>query len=184
MIFVTKTSPAASNACLGVGHPFSTYPPRPEVITVTARDINPTPRLQIAAMIVGGVPTLRLEGELDQWTAKSAHWSTTVGEACAETATGVFLLDLRRLYFMDLDGLASLIDLENVLEANGRRLLIAGVRPWIREFLRHNAFFNLAGDRLSFEEALVQAQATAAAAARDLPMEAAAPTTASLAVAA
>jgi anti-anti-sigma factor len=181
MLIVTETSPAASNARLGAGHSFSPYFPRPEVITVTIRDINPAPRLQMTPLIVGGVPTLRLEGELDQWTAKSAHWSIAVGEACTETATDAFLLDLRRLYFMDLDGLASLAKLANMLEANGRRLLIAGVRPRIREFLRNNASFSLAEECLSFEEALVHAQATAP---RDFLPEAAAPAAVSLAVAA
>lgn len=151
--------------------------------TVTARDTDPAARLQMTAMIVDGVPTLRLEGELDQWTARSAHWGTAVGEACAQAPAEAVLLDLRRLYFMDLDGLASLAELADMLEANGRRLLIAGARPRIREFLRTNAFFgfSLAGERLSFEESLTQAQATAS---RDLLPEAAVPAASPLAVAA
>lgn len=152
--------------------------------TVTARDINPVPRLQMTTTIVGGMPTLRLEGELDHWTAQSAQWSTALGEACAETASDAFVLDLGRLYFMDLEGLASLIDLANMLKANGRRLLIAGVRPRIREFLRNNAFFNLACERLPFEESLTPTQAQPlpqayAAASRDHRAQAPAPATSS-----
>lgn len=127
---------------------------------MTAFDIDPTPHLQISATVVNGVPTLKPEGELDQWTVKSARWGAAVAKACAGIGTDVILLDLRRLYFIDLDGLASLRELAGMLETNGRRLLIAGVRPRIREFLRNNASFCLAGERLSFEDAVAQANAS------------------------
>jgi anti-anti-sigma factor len=130
---------------------------------VTADEIDPAARLQITETIVGGVPTLRLEGELDQWTTRSSDWSGAISGASAETAStasDAFLVDLGRLYFMDLVGLASLTELANALEAKGRRLFIAGVRPRIREFLRNNASLSLAGEHLSFEAALTRALAT------------------------
>lgn len=146
---------------------------------MTAYDINPASRLQISTTVADGVPTLRLDGELDQWTTKSVQWSTAVDDAFAGADSAIVLLDLRRLYFMDLDGLASLTQLENMLEAKGQGLLIAGVRPRIREFLRNNDFFRLATELGSFEDALAQAAGSRAS----LP-EAAAPATSALAAAA
>ena len=148
---------------------------------MTALAIDPVPHLQTSVTVAEGVPTtLRPEGELDQWTVGSAGWSAAVAEACADTATGgVILLDLRRLYFMDLDGLACLNELARMLAADRRRLLIIGARPRIREFLRDNSSLSLAGERLSFEEAFAQA----AAGSRHLRPEATAPA-AALAVAA
>lgn len=134
---------------------------------MAASAIDPVPHLQISVTVAADVPTtLRPEGELDQWTVGSAGWSAAVAEACADTATGgVMLLDLRRLYFMDLDGLACLDELARMLAADGRRLLIAGARPRIRELLRNNSSLSLAGERLSFEDASAQAAAALAVAA-------------------
>ena len=125
--------------------------------------------LQVFRTDVGAVPVLSAEGELDSWTYCCPAWSSAVAEACAGTGVGgeVFVLDLQRLYFMDLVGLASIEQLSNALKAAGRRLMLTGARPRIREFLR-NASITISAGCLSLEEAL------AAAAAPPAPLAAAA----------
>ncbi len=84
------------------------------------------------------VAVLALEGELDRWTVASPEWAVALAQvaACAAEADEVVVLDLKRLYFLDLTGLAELEDLAVLLAAGGRRLACAGTRPRIREFLR------------------------------------------------
>lgn len=86
----------------------------------------------------GAVAVLTLEGELDRWTVMSPEWTMALAQvsACAAEAGEVVVLDLRRLYFLDLIGLAELEGLAVLLAAGGRRLALAGTRPRIREFLR------------------------------------------------
>lgn len=116
--------------------------------------------LRVLRTDVGTVPVLSAEGELDSWTSCWPVWSSAVAEACADTGAGseVFVLDLQRLYFMDLVGLASIEQLASALKAGGRRLVLAGVRPRIREFLRH-ASAGISAGCLSLEEALAAAVA-------------------------
>lgn len=82
-----------------------------------------------------GTPVLCVEGELDRWTVASPEWRAAVAEAGAQ-AGDIVVLDLRRLYFLDLAGLAAFEQLAATLAAAGRRLAVAGIRPRIREFLR------------------------------------------------
>ncbi|MBR7837555.1 STAS domain-containing protein [Actinospica durhamensis] len=87
----------------------------------------------------GAVAVLTLEGELDRWTVMSPEWAMAlvqVTSAGAVEAGEVLVLDLRRLYFLDLTGLAELEDLAVLLATGGRRLAWSGTRPRIREFLR------------------------------------------------
>lgn len=128
---------------------------------MTVCDVDPvidagTAHLRVSAAFAGGARILAPEGELDRWTVSSAGWGSAVAEACADTGTTAVLLDLRRLYFLDLDGLTSLQEFERLLRRSGRRLLIAGVRPRIREFLRNNAPVGRATEYPSFEEAVEQ----------------------------
>jgi anti-anti-sigma factor len=114
--------------------------------------------LQVSRSTADGVPVFSFEGELDNWTAGSPSWRSAVAEvgACAEAV----VFDLRRLYFMDLVGLAALEELAGTLEARGRRLILAGVRPRIREFLR-NASVSIAAGWLSLEDALASVAVSA-----------------------
>jgi anti-anti-sigma factor len=114
--------------------------------------------LQVSRSTTDGVPVFSFEGELDTWTANSTTWRSAVAEAGAGAPAVV--LDLGRLYFMDLVGLASLEELARTLEAGGRRLLLAGARPRIREFLR-NASVTITAGWLSLEDALATATTTA-----------------------
>lgn len=83
----------------------------------------------------GGTPVLSIEGELDRCTVASPEWVSAVSEA-VEQAGDVVVLDLRRLYLLDLAGLAEFEKLAASLLAAGRRLVLAAIRPRIREFLR------------------------------------------------
>jgi len=95
------------------------------------------PRLAGAGRGRGRIPVLAVEGELDRWTVASPEWRAAVAEAAAYPDAGdVVVLDLRRLYFLDLAGLAEFEKLAALLAARGRRLALAGTRPRIREFLR------------------------------------------------
>lgn len=116
-----------------------------------------TAQLQVSKSNAAGVSVFSFEGELDSWTAPSPAWRSAVAEvgACAEAV----VLDLRRLYFMDLVGLASLEELARTLEARGRRLMLAGARPRIREFLR-NASVSIVAGCLSLEDALASIAAS------------------------
>jgi anti-anti-sigma factor len=110
---------------------------------------------------------LSAEGELDSSTTSGTAWSTAVAKACADEGGEVVVLDLQRLFFMDLVGLASIEQLAGTLKACGRRLVLAGARPRIREVLR-NASVSKSAGCLSLEEAIATAStppapATAAA---------------------
>lgn len=115
--------------------------------------------LQVLKTSVDAVLVLSAEGELDSWTADCPAWSMAVAEVCADA--GAVVLDLRRLYFMDLVGLASIERLACAMKARGRCLVLAGARPRIREFLR-NASVSISAGCLSLEEALAAAAASPA----------------------
>lgn len=114
--------------------------------------------LQVSRSTADGVPVFAFEGELDTWTANSASWRSAVAEACA--CAEAVVLDLGRLYFMDLVGLASLEELARTLETGGRRLVLAGARPRIREFFR-NASVSIAAGWLSLEDAIATVSVSA-----------------------
>lgn len=84
----------------------------------------------------GGTPVLAIEGELDRWTVASPEWRAAAEAAMRPEAGDLVVLDLRRLYFLDLAGLAEFEKLAASLGTGGRRLALAGTRPRIREFLR------------------------------------------------
>ncbi|WP_084316192.1 STAS domain-containing protein [Actinospica robiniae] len=94
-------------------------------------------RLRTSGPIRGrrGTPVLSIEGELDRSTVASPEWRATVAEAAGQPGD-VVVLDLSRLYFLDLAGLAEFEKLAASLAAAGRRLALAAIRPRIREFLR------------------------------------------------
>ena len=115
-----------------------------------------TDHLRLSKSDIDGVSVLATEGELDRWTAQSPSWTAAVTEACETTVSTALVLDLQRLYFMDLVGLAALERFARALEERGRSLLLAGVRPRIREFFR-NSSMTMSAACLSLEEALVAA---------------------------
>lgn len=138
------------------------YPPLPEEHAVSVwPTTHDAAHLQISRSTTDGVPVFSCEGELDTWTANSASWRSAAAEAGGCVCAPAVVLDLGRLYFMDLVGLASLEELAKTLEAGGRRLVLAGVRPRIREFFR-NASVSIAAGWLSLEDALATAAASAA----------------------
>jgi anti-anti-sigma factor len=109
---------------------------------------------------VDGVAVLSTEGQLDRSTAQSATWTKAVAAECATGAIKTALvLDVRRLYFMDLAGLAALERLAATLESRGRSLVLGGARPRVREFLRKSSV-TMSAAALTLEEA-VAAAATA-----------------------
>ena len=85
-----------------------------------------------------GVSVLSVEGELDRATTASPEWREAVAEVCGDGAdpADLVVLDLRRLYFLDLAGLHEFESLSALLTAGGARLALAGTRPRLREFLR------------------------------------------------
>lgn len=85
----------------------------------------------------GRIAVLSIEGELDRWTVASPEWRAAVADVATRPEAGdVVVLDLRRLYFLDLAGLAEFEKLAASLAAGNRRLALAATRPRIREFLR------------------------------------------------
>jgi anti-anti-sigma factor len=87
---------------------------------------EPTPRL-------GRPLILSVEGELEETTAASFSAALT---AAAGPRTGPdVLLDLRRLYRLDPVGLDAIARAAAELAGQGRRLVLACVRPRVREFL-------------------------------------------------
>jgi anti-anti-sigma factor len=130
---------------------------------VTVWDSPHPDHLQILWTNVGAVPVLSAEGELDSSTASGTAWSTAVARACAHESGEVVVLDLQRLFFMDLVGLASIEQLAGTLKACGRHLVLAGARPRIREFLR-NASMTISAGCLSLEEAVAAAATPSASA--------------------
>lgn len=95
--------------------------------------------LSVRLRLAGATPVLSVEGELDRWTLASPEWQAAVaalaGHAARHRAEAV-VLDLRRLYFLDLAGLSAFEQLAGLAAAAGGRLALAGTRPRIREFLR------------------------------------------------
>jgi anti-anti-sigma factor len=120
---------------------------------MTLLDIPRAALLQITGTRIGGVPVLAPEGELDTWTVALPAWTTAVAEACADAGGEIVVLDLRRLYFLDAAGLTALEEFAAALRGIGRRLVLAGVRPRIREFLRYTCT-NIAPGGHSVEDAL------------------------------
>ena len=90
--------------------------------------------LQVNASTRDGIAILALDGELDGRTAAElgAH---TAARRCGGARDVV--LDLRRLYFLDQDGLAALEDFAAGHARAGRCLALAAIRPRIRAFLRY-----------------------------------------------
>ena len=117
---------------------------------------NSSAHLEIIGTRVSGVPVLAPEGELDTWTVASPAWTTAVAQACSDSGADTVVLDLRRLYFLDAAGLMALEEFAAALGRSKRRLVLAGVRPRIRQFLRDTcANIALAGH--SVEEAVASA---------------------------
>jgi anti-anti-sigma factor len=110
--------------------------------------------LRVSTTELDGVPVLSAEGELDSWTADSPAWKAAVDGACGPTGPAVLVLDLQRLYFIDCAGLVALEQFTAGFESRGRRLLFAGVRPRIREFLRDSSLSIGTEGFLSLEAAL------------------------------
>lgn len=81
------------------------------------------------------VLVLSVDGELDGWTAEAftTHLSAATGPAGGPDV----LLDLGRLYFLDSAGLLALTEAAAALARAGRRLILASVRPRVREFLAY-----------------------------------------------
>ena len=117
-----------------------------------------TAHLRVEGRRVGGVPVMSLEGELDTWTATCPEWKSAVANVCARSgaAAGMVVLDLGHLYFMDSTGLTALEELAAVLASGGKRLVLAGVRPRIRELFRY-ACADIAPEYPSVEDALAAA---------------------------
>lgn len=95
--------------------------------------------LRVSTTELDGVSVLSAEGELDSWTADSPAWKAAVDDACGLAGPTVLVLDLQRLYFIDGAGLVALEQFTAGVTSRGRRLLFAGVRPRIREFLRDSS---------------------------------------------
>lgn len=103
---------------------------------MTLVESAPTAAIQVtpeSAPGPGEPLVLSVEGELDESTAAS------FSAALAATAGGRIgpdvLLDLGRLYRLDPAGLDAIARAAAELARNGRRLVLACVRPRVREFL-------------------------------------------------
>ena len=117
---------------------------------MTALDCAPcadTPsRLGVAPLLAGTRVELRATADGDDVTLV-AVW----GELCAGTLDGLtrlveesiragsvhVVLDLRRLFDLDADGIAELVRLRNLLTGCSGGLWLADLRPWVRRLLDH-----------------------------------------------
>ncbi|HWG28125.1 STAS domain-containing protein [Actinospica sp.] len=86
-----------------------------------------------AAPRPGAPLVLTVEGELEETTA--APFSAALTEAVGGHDGPDVLLDLGRLYRLDPVGLDAIAAAAARLAGHGRRLVLAGVRPRVREFL-------------------------------------------------
>jgi anti-anti-sigma factor len=76
---------------------------------------------------------LSVDGELESGTA--AEFSAAIAAAAGGESGPDVLLDLGRLYRLDPAGLGAIAEAAADLARHGRRLVLACVRPRVREFL-------------------------------------------------
>lgn len=81
----------------------------------------------------GELLVLSVDGELEESTA--AIFSAEFAEAVDGHGTADVLLDLGRLYRLDITGLDAIAEAAAGLARDGRRLMLACVRPRVREYL-------------------------------------------------
>jgi anti-sigma B factor antagonist len=99
---------------------------------MTLIDVAVSVELQVQITAAGRAAVLTLTGELDE---------RTVSSFCMQTAdvlaagTVELVLDMQRLYFLDVAGLLVLVELSRKLEQAGGSVVLAGVRPRVREFM-------------------------------------------------
>ena len=99
-----------------------------EPATTTSIQVLPEAVPQPGAPLV-----LSIEGELEETTA--APFSAALTEAVGGHGGPDVLLDLSRLYRLDPAGLDAIAVAAAELAGHGRRLVLACVRPRVREFL-------------------------------------------------
>ncbi|HET9170762.1 MAG TPA: STAS domain-containing protein [Actinospica sp.] len=76
---------------------------------------------------------LAVDGELETGTV--AEFSAVLAAAAGAGEGPDVLLDLGRLYLLDIAGLDAIAEAATGLAREGRRLVLACVRPRVREFL-------------------------------------------------
>lgn len=86
-----------------------------------------------AAPLPGGPLILHVDGELETQTA--TEFSSVLTAAAGAYGAPDVLLDLGRLYRLDIAGLDAIAESAAALAREGRRLVLACVRPRVREFL-------------------------------------------------
>jgi anti-anti-sigma factor len=101
---------------------------------LTIMDSVSAATLQISASAQGEIAILALDGELDEQAAAELG-----AYAAARNWGGTrdVVLDLRRLYFLDQQGLAALQEFAAGQARAGRCLALASIRPRIRAFLSY-----------------------------------------------
>ncbi|MBR7826773.1 STAS domain-containing protein [Actinospica sp. MGRD01-02] len=103
---------------------------------MTVTEPIPTTSIQVrgaAALQTGEPLVLGVDGELEAGTA--AEFSTALAAAAGAGTGPDVLLDLGRLYHLDLTGLDAIGAAAAEFARHGRRLVLACVRPRVREFL-------------------------------------------------
>ena len=121
-------------------------------------------RLGVQLTARGGLPVARIVGELDGGNA--ADLSRLADDLAAQGA-GRVVLDLRQLYSMDTAGLVALIEAEALLRQCGGRLVLAEVRPRVRDFLSRMGMSGQFTTFLSVEEAMAAESAPVPATAAE-----------------
>jgi len=125
-------------------------------------DVAVSVELQVRITATGRATVLTLTGELDERTVSSFCMQTADVLA---TDTVELVLDLQRLYFLDVAGLVVLVELSGKLEQAGGGLALAGVRPRVREFMEQSAVGRALRRFADVEQALAAVAPMAAATA-------------------
>lgn len=119
-------------------------------------------RLELSLDVQDGVPVARLVGELD---GDGAAVIARLADDLAAQGEPRVVLDLRRLFAVDVAGLAALRDAAALLNECGGQLALAALRPRLRYFLARTGTTGQFATYQTIEDAVAAVAAVAVAAA-------------------